>query len=112
MGSLLVTLGHALLGQHPGQSGMLVVHLALRPLAAFGLDDRAKVSAFTSGADPRSTGRPPYLHQWAHPRPHQERCARAAGPLDWASRERITLPSTVGGDLGKRPAAQRFPAVC
>jgi hypothetical protein len=56
MGSLLVTFGHALLGQHHGQSGMLVVHLALRPLAAFGLDDRAKVSAFTSGADPRSTG--------------------------------------------------------
>jgi hypothetical protein len=45
-------------------------------------------------------GRPPYLHQWAHPRPHQELCARAAGPLNCASRERITLPSTVGGDLG------------
>ena len=29
MDSLLVTFGHALLGQHPGQSGMLVVHLAL-----------------------------------------------------------------------------------
>src|SRR5215213_10513828 len=56
MGGLLVTFDHALLGQHPGQSGMLVVHLALRPLSAFGLDDRAKVSACTSGADPRSTG--------------------------------------------------------
>ena len=42
------------LGQHSGQSGMLVVHLALRPMSAFGLDDRAKVSALTSGADPRS----------------------------------------------------------
>src|SRR5215204_6981222 len=30
--------------------------LPSRPLSAFGLDDRAKVSAFTSGADPRSTG--------------------------------------------------------
>ena len=55
MGSLLVTFGHALLGQHPGQSGMLVVHLALRPLAAFGLDVRAKVSALTSGADLKGT---------------------------------------------------------
>jgi hypothetical protein len=30
--------------------------LPSRPLSAFGLDDRAKVSACTSGADPRSTG--------------------------------------------------------
>ena len=29
MGGLLVTFDHALLGQHPGQSRMLVVHLAL-----------------------------------------------------------------------------------
>jgi hypothetical protein len=56
MGGHLLTFGHALLGEDPGQSGMLVVHLALRPLSAFGPDDRAKVSALTSGADPRSAG--------------------------------------------------------
>jgi hypothetical protein len=54
MGSLLPTFDHARLGQHSGQSGMLVVHLALRPMSAFGLDDRAKASATTSGGDPRS----------------------------------------------------------
>jgi hypothetical protein len=56
MGGHLLTFGHALLGEDPGQSDMLVVHLALRPLSAFGLDGTAKVSVLTSGADPRSTG--------------------------------------------------------
>jgi Bacterial regulatory proteins, luxR family len=32
-------------------------------MTAFGPDDRAKVSALTSGADPRSTGPTPYLHR-------------------------------------------------
>ena len=54
MGSLLPTFDPARLGQHSGQSRMLVVHLALRPMSAFGLDDRAKASATTSGGDPRS----------------------------------------------------------
>ena len=63
MGSLLPTFDHARLGQHSGQSGMLVVHLALRPMSAFGLDDRAKASATTSGADPRSLA-PATLSSW------------------------------------------------
>ena len=71
MGSLPVTFGHALLGQHPVSPACWLCILPSRPLSAFGLDDRAKVSAFTSGADPRSTGRPPYLHPWAHPRPRR-----------------------------------------
>jgi hypothetical protein len=41
LGSLLLTFGHTLLGKHPGQSGMLVVHLPSGPVSAFGLDDRA-----------------------------------------------------------------------
>src|SRR5918993_1496879 len=74
VGGFLVTFGHALLGQHAGQSGMLVVHLALRPVVAFGLDDRAKVSALTSGADPRSAGTPPPSLAGAHPFQHAELC--------------------------------------
>jgi hypothetical protein len=33
-------------------------------MSAFGLDDRAKASATTSGGDPRSQLRPPYLRLW------------------------------------------------
>ena len=71
MGSLLLPIGHALLGQHFTQSGMLVVHLALPSMSAFDWDDMAKVSTLTAGPDPRSTGRPPYLYQWAPPA-HEE----------------------------------------
>src|SRR5215203_5315518 len=112
MGGPLVTFGHALLGQHPGQSGMLVVHLALPSLSAFGLDDRAKVSAFTSGADPRSTGPTTLSSPMGAPAPApgalRSRCRSAE------LRVKRTHNFALYGRRrpGKRPSAQRFPAVC
>jgi hypothetical protein len=72
MGGLLLMFGDALLGQHSGQSDMLVVHLALRPLSTFGLDGTAKVSAFTSGAGPKSMEPTTLSSPISGPRPHEE----------------------------------------
>ena len=54
MGSLLLTFGHARSASTPVSPACWLCILPSRPLSAFGLDDRAKVSATTSGADPRS----------------------------------------------------------
>jgi hypothetical protein len=32
--------------------------------------------------------------------------------FNWTRRERFPSASTVGGDLGERPVAQRFPVFC
>jgi hypothetical protein len=55
--------------------------LPSRPMTAFGPDDRAKVSALTSGADLRSTGPTTLSSQVAPPCQHEELALFAGGPL-------------------------------
>jgi hypothetical protein len=87
------------LGQHSGQSGMLVVHLALRPMSAFGLDDRAKASATTSGGDPRS--------------PAQTTLSSPVAPARLydatSSRTRTAAGDVPGPDPARAPLARRLP---
>jgi hypothetical protein len=99
MSSLLPTFDHARLGQHSGQSRMLVVHLALRPMSTFGLDDRAKASATTSGGDPRSPA-PTTLSSPVAP-------ARLYDAT--SSRTRTAAGDVPGPDPARAPLARRLP---
>src|SRR5829696_2240510 len=89
---------------------MLVVHLALRPLTAYGLDDTAKVSAPTSGADPRSAGPTTLTTAVAHPasRRNLVRCRAAGRPARIGHRRLASLrgPRGYGKHLGAATSDQ------
>ena len=85
------------------------------PMTAFGPDDRAKVSAPTSGADLRSTGPTTLSSQVASPCQHEELALALAGrwldPLvwdtvGWARADLAARAARTGEELGAATGAQ------
>jgi hypothetical protein len=89
--------------------------LPSRPMTAFGPDDRAKVSALTSGADLRSTGPTTLSSQVAPPCQHEELALALSGrcpdPLawdtvGWARAGLAARAARTGEELGAATGAQ------